>query len=48
VPASTNVPGARTFASSWTDGAGSFWLFGGIGDYFLLNDLWQYNPATGL
>src|SRR5258708_17829332 len=27
--AARNVPGARTGAVSWTDGAGNFWLFGG-------------------
>ena len=48
VPASANVPGSRTYASSWTDSAGNFWLFGGIGVSFLLDDLWEYNPATGL
>jgi hypothetical protein len=47
VPASANVPEARTFARSWTDGAGNFWLFGGMGEYVLLDDLWEYNPATG-
>ncbi|MGH2842417.1 MAG: Kelch repeat-containing protein, partial [Solirubrobacteraceae bacterium] len=47
----SNLPGARESASSWTDSAGNLWLFGGygyassiLGD---LNDLWQYSPSTG-
>lgn len=47
-----NLPGSRYAASSWTDAAGNFWLFGGSGydsssvaGY--LNDLWQYNPSNG-
>ena len=31
VPSSSNVPGGRYMASSWTDPFGNFWLFGGIG-----------------
>jgi len=48
VAASTNTPGARGAAVSWTDPYGNFWLFGGGGvdsagrsDY--LNDLWKYD-----
>ncbi|MGA7315668.1 MAG: hypothetical protein WBX22_17015 [Silvibacterium sp.] len=45
--ASTNVPGGRSSAVSWTDGAGNFWLFGGLGvdsagTNGYLNDLWEY------
>lgn len=47
VPAHGNVPGARESAASWTDAAGNFWLFGGIGYDSAgtlgdLNDLWEY------
>ena len=47
-----SVPGARYGASSWTDAAGEFWLFGGVGydatgATGYLNDLWRYSPATG-
>jgi N-acetylneuraminic acid mutarotase len=56
-PAAGNVPGSRTFAASWTDKQGNLWLFGGIGGdvngitcmteiVCVLNDLWEYNPAT--
>jgi N-acetylneuraminic acid mutarotase len=52
-PALANVPGARTGSASWTDHAGNLWLFGGVdssppsaSDF--LNDLWEYNPQTGL
>jgi hypothetical protein len=54
VPAASNLPPARTDAISWVDSAGIFWLFGGaqlnsIGGYVaVFNDLWSYNPSTGL
>jgi hypothetical protein len=51
VAATGNVPGSRFYAASWVDGSGNFWLFGGggndsVGTHGLLNDLWQFNPAT--
>jgi N-acetylneuraminic acid mutarotase len=50
VAAAANVPGARLGSVSWADHEGNFWLFGG--DAFsggsFLNDLWRYNPSTGL
>jgi N-acetylneuraminic acid mutarotase len=50
-PAAGNIPGGRYGASTWTDGSGNLWLFGGSGidsTYNLgeLNDLWKFNPAT--
>jgi hypothetical protein len=42
VPSSTNTPGARSGANTWTDGNGNFWLFSGN----CLNDLWMYSPST--
>ncbi len=53
--ASTNVPGGRALAVSWTDSSGNLWLFGGwgytvvvggTGSEFVLNDLWEFNPTT--
>ncbi len=52
VPHPDNQPGARYDGISVTGDAGEIWLFGGVGlagsswsaD---LNDLWQYDPATG-
>jgi uncharacterized repeat protein (TIGR03803 family) len=51
VSSASNVPGERVGATSWTDGNGNLWLFGGygvnqadIGGY--LNDLWEYSPAA--
>lgn len=47
-PAASNVPGARTGASSWIDQNGNLWLFGGRGlssngsDGFF-NDLWKFD-----
>ncbi|NVL91340.1 MAG: hypothetical protein HWN69_10225, partial [Desulfobacterales bacterium] len=46
-----NVPGARTNSVSWTDAAGNFWLFGGLGldnasNVGRLNDLWKFDGAS--
>jgi hypothetical protein len=49
--AAGNVPGARYTAVGWTDAAGTFWLFGGIGvdsvatNGAILNDLWKYSAG---
>jgi len=53
VAAAGNVPGAREYAMSWTDGAGNLWLFGGLGfdadgNISVLNDFWEFNPTTAL
>jgi N-acetylneuraminic acid mutarotase len=50
-PATTNVPGARYNAVSWTDAKGNLWLFGGLGfdasgNLGILNDLWEFQPAS--
>jgi N-acetylneuraminic acid mutarotase len=47
----SNVPGSRSGATSWEDGAGNFWLFGGTGQGTMtavgsLNDLWKYDRIT--
>jgi hypothetical protein len=47
-PSSSNFPGARHGAVTWTDPQGNFWLFGGIGIDSAgkqgdLNDLWEYS-----
>jgi N-acetylneuraminic acid mutarotase len=52
VPEGFNVPGARLFATSWTDAQGNFWLFGGSGVDSngitgSLNDLWEFTPPNG-
>jgi N-acetylneuraminic acid mutarotase len=51
VPSSSNVPGPRTGAATWTDNSGNLYLFGGNGTATTttmgtLNDLWQYNIST--
>jgi N-acetylneuraminic acid mutarotase len=51
-PAVNNVPGARQSPTSWIDGDGNLWLFGGYGrdsggTLYFLNDLWKFTPATG-
>jgi len=52
MPAAGNTPGGRYGASSWTDGSGNLWLFGGWGLdadgnlYSFPNDLWDFNPST--
>jgi N-acetylneuraminic acid mutarotase len=54
VAAASNLPPARTDPITWMDSAGVFWLFGGAqlnssGSYLaVFNDLWSYNPITGL
>jgi N-acetylneuraminic acid mutarotase len=55
VAAPTNLPGPRAGSVSWIDASGNLWLFGGSGDisnaspylFGLLNDLWEFSPATG-
>ena len=52
LPAPANVPGARGYATSWTDTAGNLWLFGGYGYDSAgaaaeLNDVWEFSPASG-
>ena len=48
VAASTNKPGARFSAVSWTDASGALWLLGGnsMDVYGNLNDFWKFTPAT--
>jgi N-acetylneuraminic acid mutarotase len=47
VPDASNGPGARYLGVGWMDPSGNFWLFGGSGLSYYLNDLWKYTPATG-
>lgn len=50
VASSSNVPGGRREAFTWTAPDGSFLLFGGYGyaaaGSGYLNDLWRFDPAT--
>lgn len=50
VPNANNLPRGRANASAWTDKSGNLWLFGGDSrpSESYLNDLWKYEPATGL
>jgi N-acetylneuraminic acid mutarotase len=54
---STRVPAGRSFAVSWTDRGGNFWLYGGVqasgpqgigavGFEPVFNDLWKFNPTN--
>ena len=56
-PSPLNTPCPRSRSASWTGRDGKFWLFGGqLYDSVLgftaglheYNDLWQYDPATGM
>jgi len=52
VAASTNIPGGRIGAVSWSDASGKLWLFGGngydsTGTLGNLNDLWKFDPNLG-
>jgi len=49
--ASSNAPGSRSSAVSWTDSAGNLWLFGGYGydvngNLGNLNDLWEFSTTA--
>ncbi|HUQ66830.1 MAG TPA: kelch repeat-containing protein [Flavitalea sp.] len=49
----SGMPGSRFGMATWTDNYGNFWLFGGNGKgessaSGYLNDLWKFNPASGL
>ena len=51
VAATGNVPGARAYASTWTDSSGRLWMFGGLGldnlnNQIYFNDLWVYDPTA--
>jgi N-acetylneuraminic acid mutarotase len=46
VATTSNVPGGRYAAVSWTDTSGNLWLFGGYGTNGSLNDLWEFNPTA--
>lgn len=46
-----SLPGARSNAVTWVDGAGNLWLFGGsgldqVGTFGYLNDLWEFSPTS--
>ncbi|MES2597722.1 MAG: cadherin domain-containing protein [Verrucomicrobiota bacterium] len=50
--AAANAPGSRHTGTTWTDGDGNLWLFGGFGvgttpGAAALNDLWRFNMSTG-
>jgi hypothetical protein len=53
VSAPSNIPGARSYATSWKDTAGNFWFFGGFGfdsnsatgTAGPLNDLWEFKSG---
>ncbi len=50
-PAAGNTPGGRYGAPGWTDSSGHLRLFGGngfdaSGNRGLLNDMWEFSPAT--
>jgi len=47
--ASTNTPGGRNSAASWSDTSGNLWLFGGYDQNADVdhNDLWKFDTNTG-
>ena len=52
VAAVGDTPGTTSWASTWIDSSGNFWLFGGYGAGSVdagasFDDLWEYNPTTG-
>lgn len=50
VSATTNRPGSRDGAVSWTDRSGNLWLYGGLGygsnGTGYLNDLWKFDGSN--
>jgi len=51
VPAATNIPPSKAFASGWIDATNSLWIFGGSGydtntNYGFTNDLWKYTSCS--
>ncbi len=53
VPGAGNIPGSRYNSSSWRDGSGNLWLFGGFGidsasNVGFLNDVWEYQPSQAM
>lgn len=47
-----NAPGGRDSATTWIDKSGQLWMYGGEGfdgqgNFGHLDDLWDFNPATG-
>src|SRR6186713_3447100 len=47
VPDPLNKPGGIYEGCEWTDGAGNFWMFGGLDYNFGTQaDLWKYDPST--
>jgi len=51
VPAAENIPGGSWYATSWIDGSGNFWLFGGYdfdasSNYGGMNAVWEYQPSS--
>src|SRR5436305_8476999 len=45
--AASNNPGLREHASTWADGLGDLWFFGGTGSSNYYNDIWKYTKADG-
>jgi N-acetylneuraminic acid mutarotase len=50
-PGAGNSPASRQNGSSWVDGSGNFWLFGGTVDFddsceCTYNDLWEISPSA--
>jgi len=46
-----NIPGARSYSTTWIDSNGNLWLFGGlgrdnVGAYGNLNDLWRWDGTN--
>jgi len=50
MPAAGNQPGQRLDYGLFTDGGNDVWLFGGkeVGFFGWRNDLWRFQPASGL
>jgi hypothetical protein len=48
VPDAGISPGARISSVTWTDNTGKLWLFGGGSNGGPLNDIWTFDPSSGM
>jgi hypothetical protein len=42
------IPPGRQSGAIWVDSHGTVWMFGGLGAAGYMNDLWTFNPSSGV
>ena len=48
VASPTNDPPGRDANAKFKDASGNFWLFGGVGNSGIYNDMWKFDPLAGM